>query len=226
MGSMTRKNRSIQPCFIYHLIARFVGGEWFIKSDVERLAYLTLLRLYLQATDWRCFAYAIMSNHIHLALLAGGDSLRSWLRPVHNEFADWINARSERNGAVFVRGPKMIGVQNEPEAVRRLVSYIHCNPVRAGVVSTADESSWTSHRAYLGAITSPSWLDVQLGLDLCRFTAGEELDTFARTTPVDRQALEAVLLNPPRRPGRPPKVANDECGSDFLPFEPTVLASG
>ena len=68
---MTRRIARRSRILIYHLIARFVGGEWFIKSDVERIAYLSLLRLYLQTTDWRCFAFALMSNHIHLALMSG-----------------------------------------------------------------------------------------------------------------------------------------------------------
>ena len=31
-----------------------------------------------------------------------------------------------------------------------LVRYIHLNPVRAGIVKTAEKYRWSSHRAYLG----------------------------------------------------------------------------
>jgi DNA-binding MarR family transcriptional regulator len=39
-----------------------------------------------------------------------------------------------------------------------LLRYVHNNPVRAGLVDRASESSWSSHRAYLGLSPCPSWL--------------------------------------------------------------------
>jgi hypothetical protein len=100
-----------------------------------------------------------------------------------------------------------------------LVSYVHCNPVRAGVVAAADESNWTSHRAYLGVARKPPWLDVQLGLDLCGFSTGQELDAYTRTTPIDRKALDAVSLNQSLRRGRPAKSLEDECSREDLKLE-------
>jgi hypothetical protein len=50
-----------------------------------------------------------------------------------------------------------------------LLSYVHNNPVRAGVVEDPSDSSWTSHRAYLGEAAAPRWLDIRLGLHLCGF---------------------------------------------------------
>jgi hypothetical protein len=39
-----------------------------------------------------------------------------------------------------------------------LIRYVHNNPVRAGLAARASESSWSSHRAYLGLEACPSWL--------------------------------------------------------------------
>jgi hypothetical protein len=39
-----------------------------------------------------------------------------------------------------------------------LLRYVHNNPVRAGIVERASESSWSSHRAYLGLEFCPPWL--------------------------------------------------------------------
>jgi REP-associated tyrosine transposase len=197
-----RKNRSTTSGTIYHVISRFVGRQWFINSDEERRGYLSALGLHLAQTDWRCFAYAIMSNHIHLALLAGAMSLASWIRRPHNEFAQWINERSDRIGAVFVRGPNLVTVL--PEGAARLIGYIHCNPVRAGLASQPAGSTWTSHRAYLGLTHRPPWLDVDLGLELAGFRTADTFDTWIRDAQLDRSALDAVCVKPPSRPrGRP-----------------------
>lgn len=182
------------------MISRFVGQQWFIKSDEERRGYLSALGLQLTMTDWRCFSFAVMSNHIHLGMLAGAASLASWIRPAHNAFADWINERNERIGAVFVRGPNVISIL--PEGAARLISYIHCNPVRAGLVSQPAHSSWTSHRGYLGLAHRPQWLDVDLGLDLAGFRDAAALEAWMTDTVVDRGAIDAVRAEPRRLAGR------------------------
>jgi len=178
---MPRRPRRMFAGRVYHLISRFVDREWFISSDIERTTYLGLLSHALSDSDWRCLAYAVMSNHIHLCVVAGEPRLDTWIRRVHSPFADWMNRMHERIGSVFVRGPKDIEVP--PERVRDVLAYIHNNPVRAGVVGAAADSSWTSHRAYLGLEMKPRWLHVQVGLELGGFDGGAALDAWGATAP-------------------------------------------
>ena len=164
---MPRKPRSNQPGVVYHLISRFVDREWFIKEEEDREYYLRLLGRALSESDWRCLAYAVMSNHIHLAAVAGEQSLDSWIRRVHAPFADWMNRKYERIGVMFVRGPKDFPTPRE--RVAHLLAYVHNNPVRANVVSDPALSTWSSHRAYLGLDPAPDWLRVEEGLELGGF---------------------------------------------------------
>src|SRR5213592_4474061 len=80
---------------VYHHISRFVGKEWFVESSVERNTYVTLLSFAMRGTDWRCFAYAVMSSHIHLGLVAGAKKMKEWLGPMHTAFAQYLNDRRE-----------------------------------------------------------------------------------------------------------------------------------
>jgi putative transposase len=203
---MSRGGGSVQPGGIYHVIARFVANQWLMAAAVERNMYMTELAFAMRRTDWRCFAYALMSSHVHLAFLAGDAPLADWLRPMHNVFANWLNDRLERIGAVFVRGPNVLGVQ--AEGVAKLVSYIHANPVRAGVVRRADESDWTSHRAYVGTGPRPSWLDVDLGLRLAGFSNGSTFGAWSASTIVRREHVDAYLIR--RRRGR---ASSNRCSS-------------
>src|SRR5882762_8704116 len=102
---MPRRPRQNSPGRVYHLISRFVDRDWFIATESERRVYLELLGRALQTSDWRCLAFAIMSNHIHLAMVAGLQALDRWIRRVHSPFAEWLNQRYDRIGSVFVRGP-------------------------------------------------------------------------------------------------------------------------
>lgn len=199
---MARGGASIQPGFIYHLISRFVAKEWFVESAVERRVYLSLLGLALTQTDWRCFCYAVMSSHIHIGVVAGTTKLVEWMRPMHTTFAQWLNLRRERIGGVFVRGPNVITV--EPEHAGRLINYVHCNPVRAGVVANAHDCDWTSYRAYAGAAHVPGWLDVDCGLGLAGLTSRAGFEAWSGSVQTSRDEAEQLGLLPRAKAGRPP----------------------
>lgn len=154
--------RHIQPSGFYHLISRFAGRAWLVRDDIDRAEYLRRLGLALGATDWRCLAYAVMSNHVHLAVVAGTTPIGSLLKRAHAPFAHWLNARHGRLGPVFAERAAAWAVR--PLHVGRLIAYIHTNPVRAGVVPRAGDSPWTSHAAYIGRAAQPPWLDVDAGI--------------------------------------------------------------
>ena len=187
---MPRAPRFIVPGLVYHLISRFVDREWFITNGRERSHYLHLFGRAIVKSDWQCVGYGVMSNHIHHSVVAGRQSLASWLRRAHSPFADFMNKEHDRIGPLFVRGPRAL--ETPSQDVARLVAYIHNNPVRANVVTRAAASTWTSHRAYLGLETPPPWLDVDLGLRLCGFTDPLEFDRFVELHPSDpaRESLE------------------------------------
>lgn len=173
---------------VYHLISRFVDRNWFIEHEAERRGYIRFLGRALLDSDWRCLAYAIMSNHIHLAVVAGEEPMVSWVRRVHAPFAGWMNHRRNRIGSIFVRGPKDFATP--PERVARLLAYIHNNPVRAGLVTKAADSTWTSHAAYLGHATRPRWLDVSEGLARAGMQSARELDRWVNQDPGEAPSID------------------------------------
>ena len=177
-----RTIRCTVPGVVYHLISRFVDRAWFITHRVERAKYLSLLGAAMERTDWRCLAYVVMSNHIHLAMVAGEQPLAIWAKRVHGPFARWMNARHDRLGPLFVRGPRDGAVP--PDKVREVIAYIHNNPVRAGLVRRAAQSNWSSHQAYVGRVEHPAWLRVTEGLSRAGYDAND-FDRWVRSEPGD-----------------------------------------
>ena len=141
--------------------------------------YLQLLERSLRESDWNCAAYALMSNHIHLAMLAGREPLGRWAKRVSTPFAQWMNHRHERLGPVMADRPKSAAVRSEREP--HVVAYIHNNPVRAGLVRNAGASTWTSHSLY--ARGEKSLIDVAGGLARWGFAGSSEFDTWVTQTP-------------------------------------------
>ncbi len=191
---MARTCRNNLPNVVYHCITRFVDREWFFEDDEERAHYLRLLGRALKHSDWRCIAYALMSNHIHLAMIAGNQPLESWAKAAHSPFAQWMNRRHGRLGPVMAERPKDFRILTEN--VGSVIAYIHNNPVRAGVVKRAAESSWTSHQAYLDTSHVPMWLDVGEGLARAGFEDPHVFDEWVGRTPgnafdvaIERQAV-------------------------------------
>jgi putative transposase len=198
MVRMPRRKRRFVPGCAYHLISRFVDREWFISSESERAQYTYLLGGAVASSDWQCLGYAIMSNHIHLAMIAGGDKLDSWIRRAHAPFADWMNRTHQRIGNIFARGPKDLLIPDDD--VARVLAYIHNNPVRAGVVNRAADSAWTSHRAYVGLERVPRWLDVREGLRRTGIGDATAFDAYVTTGPshpLDKtgQDLDAIIAD-------------------------------
>src|SRR5437868_4699035 len=162
MAGMPRSPRWSLPGALYHCIWQFVDQTWFIQHAEERERYLFLLGRALKRSDWRCVAYAVMSNHIHIAAIAGKRPMSSWTLAVNSPFAGWLNKQHRRKGPVFADRAK--DHQIRPAREGAVIAYIHNNPVEAGVVARARDSRWTSHRAYAGLDPVPDWLDVAEGL--------------------------------------------------------------
>lgn len=163
--------RSTAPGEVHHVISRFVEERFFINTDDERSYYLHLLGKAMSKTDWVLLAYAVMSNHIHLAFVGGARPSESWSRRVNSPFANWYNDLHDRIGPLFASRAKMSVTRTEH--VGSLIAYIHNNPVRAGVVRRAARSTWTSHGAYVGLSSAPPWLDCERGLGLTGISRDE-----------------------------------------------------
>lgn len=212
---MPRTPRSFRRGHVYHLISRFVDREWYIRTEAQRERYISLLGRALEDTDWRCLGHGVMSNHIHLGVVAGEQPLDSWIRRVHSPFADWMNRTHDRIGNIFVRGPK--DIETPPERVGAMIAYIHNNPVRAGIVTAPGDTHWTSHRAYLGLQRAPSWLHVDEGLARAGFDDRMAFDRWVQTRPMEREIMTAIEREPEELPG--------EAGRDAPHAERIVVAT-
>lgn len=163
---MARYRRECPEGSVQHLIQRFINRE-FRLDDHGRREYLRRLGAVASITDWRWLGYALMSSHLHQLLLAGHAAAAAWLKSLNTGFAQYLNRTQGRLGPVFAERPTTIGCKEEHAA--RALAYLHNNPVRAGLVDDPADSAWTSHRAYLGEVAAPPWLDVGAGLAACGF---------------------------------------------------------
>lgn len=145
--------------------------------DGARESYLERLDRALSDSDWALCWYCLMGNHGHLGLVSGEAPLQSWAGRVHSGWASWINRSGRRRGQ-HCRGPilaeRPTSLFLPDHRAPLLGAYIHNNPVRAGLVDSAAESTWSSHRAYLGTAPPLAALDIDRGLALFGCDASPE----------------------------------------------------
>lgn len=144
-----------------------MNQEFRLRDGAYRRVYLGMLANALRLCDWTPLGYALMSSHSHLAMFAGNDLPGRFLQSLNGSFARWVNVHEGRLGPVWADRPRVLRFDGEELAV--LLAYIHNNPVRAGIVKDPIDSTWTSHRAYVGEAPAPPYLNVELGLSLCGF---------------------------------------------------------
>jgi REP element-mobilizing transposase RayT len=166
---MPRYARLEMPGVVHHLVSRFVNEEFRFSGSEERQAYLERIPHALKRSDWSILNYCNMSSHIHHGGIRGRLPSASFIKPLHTATAQWLNRRQDRLGPVFAERHRSIAC--DPQHAALMIAYIHNNPVRAGLVRDPADSDWSSHRAYLGLVKPPPWLDVQRGLDICGFDA-------------------------------------------------------
>ena len=117
-----------------------------------------------------CYAWAFLSNHVHIFIRPLGSSISRPLRRVLTGYVGEYNRRHRRWGHLFQNRYKSVLVEEEPY-FQELVRYIHLNPVRAKVVKDMGELGryrWSGHRMIVRREEVP-WMGV-----------GEVLERFGR----------------------------------------------
>ncbi len=111
-------------------------------------------------SEWcrRCgvalWAYCLMPNHVHLvAVPESEDGLRHAIGEAHRRYTLRVNSREGWTGHLW-QG-RFASVVLEEAHLLAAVRYVERNPVRAGLVATAEEWPWSSARGHLSGREDP-----------------------------------------------------------------------
>jgi len=145
---MCRIARVVVPGFPHHIVQRGNRRQKVFFRDDDRLLYLRLLRKYGDEAGLSYWAYCLMENHVHLvAVPRSEESLAKGLGAAHWKYTLTINIREDWRGHLWqgrffscpLDGPYLVAAMR----------YVEGNPVRAGLVSRAEEYPWSSARAHV-----------------------------------------------------------------------------
>ena len=164
---MPRQARIDAPGALHHIAIRGIERKRIFADDKDREDFMERMSALLLETRTGCYAWALMSNHVHLLLRTGMVPIASIMRRLLTGYALRFNRRRRRSGHLFQNRYKSILCEEDPY-LKQLVAYIHLNPFRAGIVedvATLKTYPFTGHSALMGKRLCP-WQDTEYVLAL------------------------------------------------------------
>ncbi len=155
---MARQLRIEFPGAFYHVIQRGIERKNIFASNQDKDRFL----FYLNAANNSCRAvfhsYVLMDNHYHLIVETPDASLSKIMHYINTGYAAYFNARHKRIGPLYQGRFKAMLVEQD-EYLHYLSCYIHLNPVRAGIVKSPEEYTYSSYNVFTSNLEAPKWLN-------------------------------------------------------------------
>ena len=172
------------PC---HVTQRGVDRRETFSSDEDRETYPRLMRENLDDAAVGVLGWCLMTNHVHLILLPGGEDSVSVLMRRVRRYAQYYNVRWGRTGHLWQN--RFYGCMLGPAHLWTALAYVERNPVRAGMVEAATEYRWSSARAHVFGSGPDTILDMEWWERQCRLW---QLDWGSHLSKDDMEAASAL----------------------------------
>jgi REP element-mobilizing transposase RayT len=134
----------------YHIYNRGLNHQTLFQTRSHYLFFLQKTKQYSQRFHISVLAWCLMPNHYHFLIRneENGNPTR-FLQTLCNTYAQAYNRQIGRTGQLFERGAKAKIVDSD-EYVMLTARYIHLNPVKARLVSTAEDWEFSSYQEWAG----------------------------------------------------------------------------
>ena len=146
---------------LYHVLSRGNERRDIFLDDDDRRLFLTGLAEAGERFAIDVCAYVLMGNHYHLLLRTRRANLSKAMQWLGVSYTTRFNSKQSRSGHLFQGRFKSMLVQNDAYLLQ-LSYYIHCNPLRAGMVARLSDYRWSSYRAYAYGDRALEWLNTEV----------------------------------------------------------------
>lgn len=150
---MARLPRLTLPDYPHHVIQRGNNRQPIFATVSDYRAMLDVLQDNAKTFDVAVHAYVLMENHFHLLITPHTpDGLPKMMQAIGRSYVRYFNDAQKRTGTLWDGRFKSTVI--EPEChLLACMAYLDLNPVRAGLVTLAQDYPWSSHLHYLGVRT-------------------------------------------------------------------------
>ncbi len=174
---MPRKAREKSSTGIYHVMLRGVNRQDIFNDDEDRIKYIHTLKDYKDISEYKIYGYCLMSNHIHLLIKEGKESISKVMKRIGVSYVHWYNMKYDRCGHLFQDRYKSEVVEDN-KYLMVVLRYIHQNPLKAGMIENCNEYKWSSYTEYINH--KRDLTDMDFILDSLDLTRNKAIDVFNR----------------------------------------------
>jgi putative transposase len=175
--SVGRRPRDEIEGGIFHVYARGNRRQAIYLDDADRRRYLAMVGAVVKQYHWRCLAYCLMENHVHLLIETPQANLAVGMQRLHGLYAQTFNERHGRSGHLFQGRYGSVRVTTDAQ-LWMLVRYLAVNPVKAELCKRAADWRWSSH-GVVAASRLPRWLDHSRLLHYFGAAGGDPAERYA-----------------------------------------------
>ncbi len=191
---MARLPRLTLPGVVHHVLLRGNNRQAVFLERLDREDFLGLLAQYAAEHQVQVHAYVLMDNHLHLLLTPQSEgAISGYMQAVGRAYVRRFNQRHGRSGTLW-EGRYRSTLIDADEYLLPCMVFLDLNPVRAGLVHTAEQYPWSSHAHYVG-LRHEGWLTPHPLV----WTLGN--------TPFAREAAYAALVRQGLRPDTQQRIA-------------------
>jgi putative transposase len=133
-----REARKKSVSGVYHIILRGANKQEIFHDDEDRIKFLDTLRKYKHQSEMKIYAWCLMSNHVHLLLREGTESISVTMKRIGVSYALYYNYKYLTTGHLFQDRFKSENVEST-DYLLTVTRYIHQNPVKANIVTNPEE---------------------------------------------------------------------------------------
>jgi putative transposase len=147
---MPRIARRVTDGGTYHILNRGNGRQRVFHKDADYFAFLALFEQMRDRFAVDLFAYCLMPNHFHLLVkVAQGENLSRGMQWFTTTHVRRYHRHYQSSGHLWQGRYKSFPVLDDDQFLT-VARYVEGNPVRAGLVDTATDWVWSSHRERCG----------------------------------------------------------------------------
>jgi len=148
---MPRIARAVAKGYPHHVVQRGNNKQKVFFDDRDKTEYLSLLKKYSEKWTSPVLAYCLMSNHIHLLSKPNNEeSLHKMMQGVTLCYTQYINRKYKRSGRLWESRYHSCVVDKD-RYLWAVARYIEQNPVRAKMVTRAEDYAYSSAHAHLSS---------------------------------------------------------------------------
>ncbi len=197
-GIMPRLARIVGVGLPHHVTQRGNYRQNIFESDSDKERYLLWVAEYSRKAGLSVLAYCLMNNHVHFIAVPGKEySMAHAFNNAHMRYSQYFNDKHKENGHLWQS--RFFSCVLDGRHLLAAARYIERNPVRAGLVKTAEAWKWSSASAHCDGVGGAFDLDLGKLWDIIDVKQGEWKEFLKR----DESYLEVSDIRGYTHTGRP-----------------------